>query len=84
MLPLPADLTDVVTLAREDLADPGENINESAEFILIMRRQTLDGNDEVMPYTSANLTATVAAGMLQCAQKQILDGMFQPYEEEDF
>lgn len=84
MLPLPADLTDVVTLAREDLADPGENINESAEFILIMRRQTLDGDDEVMPYTSPNLTGTVAAGMLQCAQKQILDGMFQPYENDEF
>lgn len=84
MLPLPADLTDVVTLAREDLADPGENINESAEFILIMRRQTLDGDDEVMPYTSPNLTGTVAAGMLQCAQKQILDGMFQPYEDDEF
>lgn len=49
-----------------------------------MRRQTLDGDDEVMPYTSPNLTGTVAAGMLQCAQKQILDGMFQPYEDDEF
>lgn len=37
-----------------------------------------------MPYTSPNLTGTVAAGMLQCAQKQILDGMFQPYEDDEF
>ena len=79
MQQIPQDLTDVVSLALEDLDEPGDNINESAEFILIMRRQTLEGNDEVMPYTSERRTAVVAAGMLQCAQKQILDGMFQPY-----
>ncbi len=84
MQAIPSDLTDVVTLALEDLDEPGDNVNESAEFILIMRRQTLDGDDEVMPYTSPNLTGTVAAGMLQCAQKQILDGMFQPYEDDGF
>lgn len=84
MQAIPSDLTDVVTLALEDLDEPGDNVNESAEFILIMRRQTLDGDDEVMPYTSSNLTGTVAAGMLQCAQKQILDGMFQPYEDDEF
>lgn len=82
MQAIPSDLTDVVTLALEDLADPGEMVNGSAEFILIMRRQDIDGNDEVLPYTSERMTATVAAGMLQCAQKQILDGMFAPYEDE--
>lgn len=61
------ELSEVVGLAIEDLENPGENINETAEFILIMRRQTIEGDDEVMPYTSANLTGTVAAGMLQCA-----------------
>ena len=84
MRAIPSDLTDVVSLALEDLDEPGDNVNESAEFILIMRRQTLDGDDEVMPYTSPNLTGTVSAGMLQCAQKQILDGMFQPYEDDEF
>ena len=82
MQQIPSDLTDVVTLALEDLADPRGMVNGSAEFILIMRRQDIDGNDEVLPYTSERMTATVAAGMLQCAQKQILDGMFQPYEDE--
>lgn len=79
---LSEDLADVVSLAIDDMDNPRDLVNESAEFILIMRRQTIDGNDEVMPYTSANLTGTVAAGMLQCAQKQILDGMFQPYEDD--
>lgn len=82
MQAVPSDLTDVVTLALEDLSDPREMVNGSAEFILIMRRQDIDGNDEVLPYTSERMTATVAAGMLQCAQKQILDGMFVPYEDE--
>lgn len=82
MQAIPSDLTDVVTLALEDLADPRGMVNGSAEFILIMRRQDIDGNDEVLPYTSERMTATVAAGMLQCAQKQILDGMFAPYEDE--
>ena len=84
MQQIPSDLTDVVTLALEDLADPRGMVNGSAEFILIMRRQDIDGNDEVLPYTSERMTATVAAGMLQCAQKQILDGMFQPYEDDEF
>lgn len=79
---LSEDLADVVSLAIDDMDNPRDLVNESAEFILIMRRQTIDGNDEVMPYTSANLTGTVAAGMLQCAQKQILDGMFEPYEDD--
>lgn len=38
MQAIPSDLTDVVTLALEDLDEPGDNVNESAEFILIMRR----------------------------------------------
>lgn len=84
MRAIPSDLTDVVSLALEDLDDPGENVNETAEFILIMRRQTIDGDDEVMPYTSPNITGTVAAGMLQFAQFQIMNGMFQPYEDDEF
>lgn len=82
MQQIPSDLTDVVTLAIEDLDDPRDMVNGSAEFILVMRRQDIDGNDEVLPYTSESMTATVAAGMLQCAQKQILDGMFASYEDD--
>lgn len=80
----PPELADVVSLALEDLEDPGDMINGSAEFILIMRRQNLDGDDEVLPYTSAKLNPTVMAGMLQLAQFQIMNGMFQPYEDEEF
>lgn len=80
----PPELADVVSLALEDLEDPGDMINGSAEFILIMRRQDLDGNDEVLPYTSEKLNPTVMAGMLQLAQFQIMNGMFQPYEDEEF
>lgn len=82
MAEVPNDLMDLIALALDDLDHPGDRINESAEFILVMRRQDLDGNDEVLPYTSANVTATVAAGMLQLSQYQILSGMFQPYEDE--
>lgn len=79
----PPELTDVVSLALEDLEDPREMINGSAEFILIMRRQDIDGNDEVLPYTSEKMSPSVVAGMLQLAQFQILNGMFQPYEDDD-
>lgn len=82
MAEVPNDLMDLIELALDDLDDPGDSINESAEFILVMRRQDLDGNDEVLPYTSANVTASVAAGMLQLSQYQILSGMFRPYEDE--
>ena len=82
MAEVPNDLMDLIELALDDLDDPGDSINESAEFILVMRRQDLDGNDEVLPYTSANVTATVAAGMLQLSQYQILSGMFRPYDDE--
>lgn len=78
----PPELTDIVRLALDDLEDPGDMINGSAEFILIMRRQNLEGDDEVMPYTSEKMSPSAAAGMLQIAQFQILNGMFEPYEDE--
>lgn len=82
MAEIPDDLMDLINLVLSDLDDPGDSINESAEFVLVMRRQDLDGNDEVLPYTSENLPGTVAAGMLQLSQFQILNGMFEPYEDD--
>lgn len=82
MAEVPDDLKELIELVLGDLDDPGDSINESAEFILVMRRQDLDGNDEVIPYTSANVTASVVAGMLQLSQYQILRSMFRPYEDD--
>lgn len=82
MTEIPDDLKKLIELVLDDLDDPGDTINESADFILVMRRQDLDGNDEVIPYTSANVTASVLAGMLQLSQHLILGGTFSPYEDD--
>lgn len=62
----------------KDLRKVLEVADESTDYVIIMRRQDREGNEEILPYTSARLSPAVAAGMLQLAQFQILNGAFRP------
>ena len=75
MVKIPDDLAEVVNMAVIDLEEPGDMINESAEYLLIMRRQNVEGDDEVATYASDGMTATTVTGMLQLAQHQFITGL---------
>lgn len=75
MARIPDDLADVLRMASLDLEEPGDMINESAEFVLVMRRQNVEGDDEVATYASDGMTATIVTGMLQLAQYQFVTGL---------
>ena len=75
MIRMPDDLADVLHMVSLDLEEPGDMVNESSEFVLVMRRQNVEGEDEVAVYASDGMTATVVTGMLQLAQYQFVTGL---------
>lgn len=78
----PDDLNEVVGMALVDLEYPDDFINETAEFILVMRRQNIEGKDEVIAYASDDMSAVTGLGMLTIAKTQMLEDLtYDSYDD---
>lgn len=73
------NLQQIITDYTDDVA--GDTKTLTADYILVIRGENIDGDEELRTYTSPGLSHITATGMLHFAQNDIWANNDEPFDD---